>query len=122
MKRFFYLIISSLFVLSAVLLVFSLPQCGHENFSLGAAVNTSKSCSGNMYDQHIHFLLTLFLAKLEWIFLLSAILAVISLIFFPGEFRRKNFFQERTLGGGIKKIFIFPVILFKGSIFCKLLE
>ncbi|MBU1165175.1 hypothetical protein KKA15_06490 [Patescibacteria group bacterium] len=77
MKKYLFTIFSIIFILSAVLLVFSLPQCGHGGFSMGAAMDSTgaKSCGGNMYDQHLAFLQTIFLAKLEWIiFLLISLL------------------------------------------------
>jgi len=78
MKRYLFTIFTLVFIASAVLLAFSLPQCGHGGFSLGAAMNSAgaKSCGGNMYDQHLAFLQTIFLAKLEWIIFLLILLLI----------------------------------------------
>jgi len=88
MKRKSFTIISIIFIVSAILLVFSLPLCGHGGFKLGPAVHSSgmQSCGGNIYDSHITFLQTIFLAKLEWlIFFVLALFSslVVAVVFSP---------------------------------------
>jgi len=130
MKRYFLTILSVIFIVSAILLVFSLPQCGHGGFKLGPVMGSTGGghCGGNIYDRHITFLQTIFLAKLEWILFIILVLFVISTLFIfqPILFKIQTFYQKERL----KKYFYNFSKLFEplalvncqGRVYQKLLE
>lgn len=101
MKKALFTVIAIIFITSAVLLVYSLPQCGHGGFQLGPAMSSTGSshCGGNIYDRHITFLQTVFLARLEWLLLIILVILLVLTLFVFRQFLFKiqSFYPKEKL-------------------------